>query len=412
MQPIDRPSTPESPYSSDEEKPEKPKKSQQPVKLWDGRDVAQSPDIFPKITPKILDKLPITVGQLETIENKTKALIHLKIRGLEKQMINDLCKAVEYYRSRLPEKGPWPFIIRYRGERYYRHARLYFFEDQTIRFTFACSGCWNMLRVMSLTQSIDYSSLQVFLFYSCKMKSVEKANREIALCQKFNEIPEALKLERGFHCSDGKGHSKKGLFFESLDLRSLWDIEKDSFEKKLDAAMAILKALAGLHEKGICHFNLRSNHVYLHPSGSGELLAKLIGFCDKEDHVQRGVWIEPKGDIYLAPEILLNRLITVMHLKDPLFPVGPKADVWAAALCIYQIFNSDRGIKIWDKQLLGAPVELLKKIQKHEFLKVESPGPVDQILSQMFCSQQEERITAQNALEQFTNLRSSYDHIS
>jgi serine/threonine protein kinase len=174
---------------------------------------------------------------------------------------------------------------------------------------------------------------------------------------------------------------------------------------------SILQALVYLHSKGIAHFDIKPDNVFLSKDKTGNIIGvKLIdlGYAIKVNEKTKYFGGTPA---YTAPELFHVCLAT-----------GFPADIWSFAMTAYAMLRAYLPIRSTHENPQRAQEEIYKKIEKLLGYKTITPFPkrsdckeicqIEEFITSCFIVDPVERPTAQQLLDYILDIKRSNTQMS
>ncbi len=181
---------------------------------------------------------------------------------------------------------------------------------------------------------------------------------------------------------------------EMLEGRELYSLRKESGplapEHVVWLALQILDALAALHARGVIHRDLKSQNIYIVPTGSGDQVKLLdLGFAKVDDELMLTSNEQLLGTpLYISPEQYL----------DP-HGVDARADLFSLGVIMFETLTGEWPYA-WETKR-----ELLSKVMKGELerhpmaRRPDVPSWLDTIVARSLAKAREERFESALAMK-------------
>lgn len=219
-----------------------------------------------------------------------------------------------------------------------------------------------------------------------------------------------------------------------------FDVAQLTKEQRLKLYRSLVEGLFQMHSVGLCHRDMKVENVVVHREKNGDVVAWIIDFLDflEEDGNNRlgtamiGTKQMWSPDCVRAYELEQAQKRKPQEEQVAVALANPKDDVWAAMLMICQMESKvpeqDRLLSPEFMQMFGAYKESVMEqsfirqfcARFHEYFDAHPNNlfqgevgpaidyPLDRLVYQMGCVDQERRLSSQQVLEQFPDHADSF----
>jgi len=171
----------------------------------------------------------------------------------------------------------------------------------------------------------------------------------------------------------------------------LWDKGTIGFDEALSLLLPVMSALAGAHEKGLVHRDLKPDNIFLHQGANG-LVPTLLDFGIAKVLQEEGARVTRTGMMVGTPQYVSPEQA---HGDDE---VGPATDVWAMGVVFFEALTGEMPFEG------DSPTQVIVKV-----CTTDAPRLVDRGVEPRVLAAAVDRALRADLSERYANMREFAD---